>query len=225
MITVQLISFIGSPGSGKGTQARLLKSRAGVPTLSTGDLLRTRSSHESTASLLNTAKLNSGRLIPDEIVQDCLRGGILSLANCARIILDGFPRTRSQAVWLDSLARETRMPPPLVVLFALPRRVAVTRLNKRLTCSRCGRTYGYTSCNPSIDTVCVDDGTPLTRRPDDAPEAISRRLSIYEAEVESILQHYEPNRVDTVDAGRQPEKIFQELLTLRVFQETLGRSL
>jgi len=223
MTTVQLISFIGSPGSGKGTQARLLKARAGVPTLSTGDLLRARSNHESRARLLTT-KLNSGVLIPDEIVQGCIHEAIISLANCARIILDGFPRTRSQAVWLDSFARDTRMPPPLVVLFALPRGAAVTRLKERLTCIRCGRTYGYTSRNANTDRVCVDDGTALTRRPDDAPEAISRRLSIYEVEVESILRHYKPNRIIRVDAGRQPEEIFQELVCLRAFQ-VLGSSL
>lgn len=225
MTTRQLISFIGSPGSGKGTQARLLKERAGVPTLSIGDLLRARSNHESTASLLTTTKLNSGVLIPDEIVQDCIREGILSIPNCTRIILDGFPRTRSQAVWLETFARETRTPRPLVVLFNIPRRIVAKRFRERLTCTRCGRTYGYTSCNPSIEAVCDDDGAALTRRLDDTLEAISRRLSIYEAEVESILRHYEPDQIGRVDAGRHPEEMFQELVCLRPFQGMLGSSL
>jgi len=163
------------------------------------------------SSQTNCSKLYSGR----NLIACQLRASIL----------DGFPRTQSQAVWLDRLARETRMPSPLVVLFALSRSVAVKRLNKRLTCSGCGRTYGCTSCSPSIDSVCVDDGTALTRRSDNTPEAISRRLSIFEVEIESILRPYEPNRIDRVDAGRQPEEIFQELVFLRAFQGMLGSSL
>ena len=183
-----LILF-GAPGSGKGTQAKLLKQVLGLPHISTGDMLRERVALRDSLGLEVEGLLQSGTLVPDETVNtlvadriewpDCLPG----------FILDGYPRTVSQGKILVDLLK-TREIATVVVHLKVDYTVIVARLAGRRQCPVCGALYSLSPNAPTVSEVCDYDGSTLVVRDDDREEVVTERLKAYDRQTTPVLEYF-----------------------------------
>jgi adenylate kinase len=181
-----LILF-GPPGSGKGTQAKLLRQSLGIAHISTGDMLRERVASGDALGMEAAGIMQSGGLVPDAMVNRMVEDRIEQL-DCAKgFILDGFPRTVEQARQLAGVLA-VRHIDPLVVFLKVDYNVIIARLSGRRQCPTCGALYSVTSNAPSVSEVCDYDGSKLVVREDDRPEVVGERLRAYERQTEPVLE-------------------------------------
>jgi adenylate kinase len=203
---------MGAPGAGKGTQARLLQERKGLPQISTGDIFR--SVAQANTPLANEVReiQQAGRLIPDQVVirvveertsQDDCRNGY---------ILDGFPRTAAQAEMLEHLA-ERQGNGIKAILIDVPTELLMKRLTGRRTCPVCGEIYNIYFKPPKFDNRCdLHPERELLHRADDAPEKIQVRLETYASETAPLLNYYaRSNRMHRIDGTRNVEEIYNNI--------------
>jgi adenylate kinase len=205
--------FLGPPGAGKGTQARLVAGRLGIPHISTGDLFRENVEKRTPLGLAARSFMEKGELVPDELVNEMVRRR-LGEPDCERgFLLDGYPRTLPQAETLqEALRKREGCGPPVVVNLGVSYTVIVQRLGGRRICPVCQRTYNLVSQPPLSDSVCDDDGAGLQQRPDDREEAIRERLAAYEARTAPLIEHYKAGACFyDVNGDRSPEQIAEEL--------------
>jgi adenylate kinase len=189
------ILLMGAPGAGKGTQAKLLMQAWAVPQISTGDLLREmQKDPEKSASPLGQQILrvmDEGHLIPNELVEAIVMDRLGQPDTRRGYILDGFPRTLPQAVWLDERLSENK---ESMAVVAVNIQVSYTKLLRRITgrrsCPTCGRIYNIYFCLPEHETVCDVDGTALVQRHDDTEEVFAERMRTYEAMTAPVVEHY-----------------------------------
>eukprot|EP00735_Rhodelphis_limneticus_P007897 TRINITY_DN20598_c0_g1::TRINITY_DN20598_c0_g1_i1::g.12350::m.12350 TRINITY_DN20598_c0_g1::TRINITY_DN20598_c0_g1_i1::g.12350 ORF type:complete len:269 (-),score=2.45,sp/Q08480/KAD4_ORYSJ/45.29/2e-70,ADK/PF00406.17/1.2e-48,ADK_lid/PF05191.9/5.5e-11,ADK_lid/PF05191.9/3.8e+03,AAA_33/PF13671.1/1.4e-05,AAA_17/PF13207.1/0.0023,AAA_18/PF13238.1/0.094,Mg_chelatase/PF01078.16/0.04,RuvB_N/PF05496.7/0.19 TRINITY_DN20598_c0_g1_i1:316-1122(-) len=208
--------FFGPPGSGKGTQASLLQTNSTIGChLSTGELLRTEVNRVSPLGLQVRAILDGGGLVPDEIVIDLVRKKMVD-SNCFHsFILDGFPRTVSQAQKLDEMLRSHDSAIDQVVYFQVSDEVVMERLGGRLIHVPSGRTYHAIYAPPKIPGLDDFTGEPLIKRSDDAYETIRLRLMSYHTETEPVLAYYtSQDMVTHVDASQPPHIVHYIIKTL-----------
>ncbi len=202
------VVFLGPPGAGKGTQARGIAKRLGIPHISTGDIFR--ENVEKGTPLGQAAKsiLEAGDLVGDDLVNAMVRQR-LRHPDCRNgFLLDGYPRTIPQAQALQQLLQEDGQSGPVVVNLNVSYNVVVRRLSGRRVCPVCNRTYNLHSQPPAKDSVCDDDGASLQQRSDDREEAIRERLSAYEARTVPLVQFYKGDGcLFEVDADQSPEQI------------------
>jgi len=203
----RVVVLLGSPGSGKGTQAKKLTQLLGIPHISTGDLFRENVGNHTALGKQAKSFMDAGRLVPDEIVlkmlfdrvarQDCLSG----------YLLDGFPRTISQAEALDG------HPVQLSVFnLSVSDDVVMKRLSGRLTCSVCGNMYNRYFSPPAKEGICDQCGGKLIQRPDDRSEVIQERLKVYKKQTEPLIYYYESRGVlTTVDGEQSADAIHQQM--------------
>lgn len=203
----KIIVLIGAPGAGKGTQARLIHERLGLPQVSTGDMLRALREAED----IHTTQA-SGKLVSDDVVIGVVRDRT-SRDDCRNgYILDGFPRTLAQAMMLEDLAvaqaKEIR-----AIVVDVPVDVLVKRIIGRRTCPVCGEIYNTYFKPPKIEGVCdLHPGAKLTIRPDDSEERIRVRFQAFETETAPLTDYYEnSNRLYRVDGEQQTERIYREI--------------
>jgi adenylate kinase len=208
----KIIVLMGAPGAGKGTQARLLQERRGLPQISTGDIFRALSKSDSPLAEEVRGVLAAGRLVTDELVvrlveertsQDDCRGGY---------ILDGFPRTTVQAEMLERLAA-AQGHEIVAVLVDVPFDVLEKRMTGRRTCPLCGEIYNVYFKPPKSDDVCdLHPEARLTHRADDNAETIQTRLATYERDTRPLLDYYDASgRLRRVDGTRDPEAIYGDI--------------
>ena len=193
---VARLVLLGAPGAGKGTQAKLIAGRYGIPQISTGDLLR---EHVTSGTALGQAAktvMDRGELVPDQLVCDMVAER-LSRPDCRRgFILDGFPRTVAQAKWLDQLlagksyGEEGRKVRPLVINISVGYNQLWKRLTGRRSCPTCGRIYNIYFSPPRAGDVCDVEGSKLTMRGDDSEAVISERLKAYERQTLPLAEYY-----------------------------------
>lgn len=180
-----LILF-GSPGSGKGTQAKLLRQSLGVAHISTGDMLRERVDSGDGLGREVASLMQAGSLVPDETVNRLVEERI-ELPDCENgFILDGYPRTVAQARLLAGLLSAKQVS-PLVVHLKVDYNVIVARLSGRRQCPTCGALYSVTSNAPTVAEVCDYDGSKLVIREDDREEVVRERLNAYERQTTPVL--------------------------------------
>ena len=182
------VVFLGPPGAGKGTQAKILEERFGARQISTGDLLRKHVAEGTELGRQAKSFMDSGGLVPDDLIIAMMEG---ELAASGAFILDGFPRTVPQAEALDAMLLRLGKPLIAVLLFEADPAVLLRRLTGRWTNPRSGRSY-HTEFNPPR-TAGIDDedGGPLIQRPDDTAEVVSKRLATYEAQTAPLIGYYE----------------------------------
>jgi adenylate kinase len=207
------IVLFGSPGSGKGTQAKKLTLALGVPHISTGDMLRDRIRSGAETATAVVARMQSGALVADEVVNAMVEKR-LSEADAAKgFILDGYPRTLEQAKHLSEWLQARRIP-DVVIHLAVDYNVIIARLTGRRQCPRCGTLYNIASQPPKVDGLCDKDGEKLVIRDDDRESVIRGRLEAYERQTRPVLDYFKTNghRVKEVDASyASPEEVFAKI--------------
>ncbi len=188
MTRFSLILF-GPPGSGKGTQAKLLSQRLHWPHISTGDMLREHVQRKDDLGQRIAEVMQSGRLVPDDLVNRLVEIRIAQ-PDCERgFILDGYPRTIPQAGMLERLLTEKAFE-PVVVYLEVDYNKIVARLAGRRLCPQCGALYSLASNAPQIAQVCDYDGAALIVREDDREEVIRARLEAYDRQTLPLLDHF-----------------------------------
>ena len=181
-----LILF-GPPGSGKGTQAKLLRESLRIAHISTGDMLRERESSHDPLSEAALAIMKAGGLVPDEIVNEMVSERIEE-PDCANgFILDGYPRTVNQATLIPGLLAGKGID-VVVVHLKVDYNVIIARISGRRQCPQCGAVYGTTSKAPKVKGICDLDGTKLVVREDDRAEVVSERLRAYDRQTTPVLE-------------------------------------
>ncbi|HVH87387.1 MAG TPA: adenylate kinase [Terriglobales bacterium] len=207
------IILLGAPGAGKGTQARQIVERFGVPQISTGDLLRENVKLGTELGKQAKAVMDTGKLVSDDVVNDMVAERV-ARPDCARgYILDGFPRTVGQAEWLDGFlaARGSKLP-LRVIKISVNYDKLIQRLTGRRTCPICGTIYNIYTNPPKADEACDKEGARLTFRKDDSEEAIGTRLKAYEKETLPLTEYYRRRGILTeIDGDLPPERVTGEL--------------
>jgi adenylate kinase len=211
----KIIVLMGAPGAGKGTQARLLQERRGLPQISTGDMLRAKAQQQDSLAEEIRVVQASGKLASDDLVirvveertaQDDCRNGY---------VLDGFPRTTAQAEMLERLAVEQGHD-ILAILIDVPYELLERRATGRRSCPVCGEIYNIYSKLPRNDEVCdFHPNVKLEQRPDDTPERIKVRLDTYNEQTKPLLDYYERGgRLRRIDGTRDKEAIHKDIVDL-----------
>jgi adenylate kinase len=195
--------FIGPPGVGKGTYAKAVSEKFGIPHISTGDIFREEIKKGSELGKRVKEFLDKGLLVPDDIVIEVVKQR-LSMDDCRKgFILDGFPRTLQQAEALEQFAR-----PEWAFLFQARDETILERLGGRRVCPNCGAIYHIKYMPPKVPGICDKCGTPLIQRKDDTPEVIMERLKIYREQFTPIILFYkERGRLVEIEANEQADKV------------------
>ncbi|MCL5670707.1 MAG: adenylate kinase [Acidobacteria bacterium] len=210
----QILVFLGPPGAGKGTQARVVAKELGIPHISTGDILREAAQEKTSLGLAAKAKMNKGELVPDDVICEIVKQR-LSKPDCSGgAILDGFPRTIAQAEFLEGILQRTGRGEALVLNIDVETESIIRRLTGRRTCSTCGEIYNIYLNPPRQDGICDKDGGKLIQRADDNEEAIRTRFRAYEQDTLPLIDYYKRrNALHQVDGSGEPEVITERLLS------------
>lgn len=206
-----VLILLGAPGSGKGTLASILSEHLQVPHISTGDLFRENIREQTPIG--NQAKkfINHGNLVPDEVVLEMFFARLKG-PDCSKgVILDGVPRTTSQAEMLGKkLEASHRF---LTFVLDTDELLLIERICGRLVCQECGKSY-HKKYNPPEKSACDDCDGGLIQRPDDTKETLLKRLEIYQSETEPLINYYKkrPGKIHTVNGGQTKDKVFKEIL-------------
>ncbi len=183
----QLVILLGPPGGGKGTQAKLLAEEFGLVHFSTGDLLRDEVRRGTPAGIQARVYMEAGELVPDELLGRIVRERLAALGPGQGCILDGYPRSLSQAHYLEEIRGTT----PLTVLnIEVPEELLVQRLAGRRSCPVCGKVYNVHFSPPRVAERCDDCGSELQRRKDDQDEVIRERLRVYRETTRPVVDFY-----------------------------------
>jgi adenylate kinase len=208
----KIIVLMGAPGAGKGTQARLLQERLGLPQISTGDMFRALKEAKTPLAEEVRAIMEAGSLVPDDVTirvvrertgrEDCKLG----------YILDGFPRTPAQAAMLEKLAIEQGKNIQAILVDVPPVELEKRMVGRR-SCPVCGEIYNVYFKPPKTDNVCdLHPEAQLTHRADDNPETVQARLNTYESQTRPLLDYYrKSNLLHRVDGTGEPETIYADI--------------
>jgi adenylate kinase len=210
---VHAIVLFGSPGSGKGTQAKMLEQCLGIPHISSGDMLRERIRAGAEKGTGVAATMEAGSLVADDVVNQMVLERLRQPDATQGFVLDGYPRTKDQAehltTWFD-----TRAIREVVIHLAVDYNIVIARLTGRRQCPRCGTLYNIVSQPPKEDELCDLDGTKLIIRNDDREDVIRERLDAYERQTRPVLDYFlsAGRRVVEVEADNEPpERIYQRI--------------
>lgn len=200
--------FLGLPGAGKGTQARVLSERLGIPQISTGDTLREAVQEGTPLGIQARIYMDRGEYVPDAVMVRLVDERLHEPDASKGFILDGFPRTVPQARALDEVLAVAGTPLDAVVQFLITDDIAIRRITGRFTCPLCKRTYHEEWRPPAEDTLCDVDGTPLEKRNDEDTLTVKRRLAVYREQTQPLEAFYaERDLLRTVDAETPPDVV------------------
>ncbi len=207
------VVLMGGPGAGKGTQAKILCKKLGLPQIATGDLFRENLRENTELGQLARTYMNGGDLVPDEVTVGMVKER-LSRPDCANgALLDGFPRTISQADALETLLAEMDERVHIVPYIHVNPDLLLQRLAGRWTCSACGRVYHVLFNPPKQDGICDLDGSALYQRDDDTAETQKHRIAVYFKQTAPLLDYYKNKGLLVEINGEQSiEQVQKELL-------------
>jgi adenylate kinase len=206
--------LIGPPGSGKGTQAELLRDKNGFVHYSTGEVFRDHIARKTPVGLAVEEYVTSGRLVPDEVVLKVVNAFMAEHAG-KPTLFDGFPRTIPQAEGLDKVLVEHGQKVDMAVLVDLPDDEVVKRLTARRQCRKCSKIFNLTFKPPKVVGVCDDCSGELYQRKDDCEETIRDRLGVYHQQTEPVLHYYsEQGKLKRIDGALGRDRVYQEILKL-----------
>ncbi|MDI6890089.1 MAG: adenylate kinase [Thermodesulfovibrionales bacterium] len=204
--------LLGAPGAGKGTQAKKLIEKYGIPQISTGDILRAAVAQGTPLGKEAKSYMDKGELVPDSVVIGLVKERIAK-DDCKKgYILDGFPRNTAQAEALDKVLTEMGAPLDTSLVVDVDRDVLMKRLTGRRTCRNCQQMYNIYFSPPKKEGVCDKCGGELFQRDDDKEETIRRRLDVYDAQTAPLINYYKERRIlKSVEGIGSIDEIFKNV--------------
>lgn len=210
------IVMLGAPGAGKGTQAKLIAEKYHIPHISTGDIFRANIKNNTELGKKAKSYMDQGLLVPDELTCDLVVDRISQEDAADGYILDGFPRTIPQAEALTAALAARGEAIDFALDVEVPDENIVSRMSGRRACLGCGATYHLIYAAPAVEGICDKCGKELILRDDDKPETVSKRLDVYHAQTQPLIDYYKNAGVlHELDGTAEIEEIFasiQELL-------------
>lgn len=214
------VILMGAQGSGKGTQAERIGPELKLVKVATGDLFRSAIAQQSELGLQVKSIIEAGNLVPDELTNAIVQVRLSQIADQRKsgddvdgALFDGFPRTEAQARALDDILASQNVALNAVVEIDVPREKLVARLGGRRTCENCGAVYHVESDPPAVEGICDKCGGKLIQREDDKPEAIERRLALYDSSTKPLLDYYRSKGIlVTVNGDQQIDTVTEEIL-------------
>jgi len=204
--------LLGAPGSGKGTQAKILHRSLRIPHISTGDILRSEVQKKSALGLKVSEILASGQLVNDDLMKELVRVRLGESDAVNGYILDGYPRNKSQAEVLDQIIQSLKYFSPVAVYIELPESNLLARIVGRLSCGSCGSIFHEVLNPPKVALVCDSCGGDLMKRKDDTESTVKKRLEIYREETAPLLDFYKARGVlQTVSGLQKIEQITKDI--------------
>ena len=203
------IIMLGAPGAGKGTQAEIICAHFGIPTISTGNIIREALKSGTEMGLKAKEYTESGRLVPDEVVIGIIRERLVKDDCKAGFILDGFPRTIPQAEALDMMGIEINR----VINIDVADDNIVNRMSGRRVCEKCGASYHMVNKQPKVEGICDLCAGALVQRKDDHPDTVKERLNVYHSQTEPLIEYYsKQDKVYTVNGSAPIEEISKQII-------------
>ena len=211
------IVMLGPPGAGKGTQAKVMADKLGLIHISSGDLFRENLNNETELGKLAQTFMSKGELVPDDVTIAMVKER-LSRPDCSKgAVLDGFPRTPTQAEALETILKELGGQVNVVPYVSVPAEVLVDRLSGRWM-SHAGRVYHALYNPPKVKWIDDVDGTPLYQREDDKPETVRRRLDVYLEQTSPLIEHFRSQGILIEVDGTQPIEVVTEAILQAVHE-------
>ena len=209
------IIMLGAPGAGKGTQAKKIAAKYGIPHISTGDIFRANIKGGTELGMKAKSYMDQGQLVPDEITIGMLMDRIKE-DDCQKgYVLDGFPRTIPQAESLTKALADMGDKIDYAVNVDVPDQVIVTRMSGRRACLSCGATYHIVYNPTKQESVCDTCGSQLVLRDDDKPETVLNRLTVYHDQTQPLIDYYKKAGVlAEVDGTQNLDKVFQDIVSI-----------
>jgi adenylate kinase len=198
--------FLGPPGSGKGTQAKILAAKLGLTHLSTGEILRTEIAQGSELGRKAKKYMDAGALVPDELILEMIKDILQKSPD--GFIFDGFPRTAPQAKGLDELLRGLGMQIDAALFLSVSDAILISRLQGRFYCPKCGLDFNVNSRPPAKAGICDNCGDKLRQRSDDTDEVIKHRLEVYHKQTRVVEDYYRnQGLLIEIDGSQPPDKV------------------
>ena len=209
------IIMLGAPGAGKGTQAEKICDRYQIPHISTGDIFRANIKNGTELGKKAKQYMDQGALVPDELTCDLVVDRI-SQPDCAGgYVLDGFPRTIPQAEALDKALKARGEKVDFAIDVEVPDENIVKRMSGRRDCLNCGATYHLMYKPPKKEGICDNCGSELVLRDDDRPETVQKRLEVYHAQTQPLIDYYEKAGImHSVDGTQDIDKVFADITAI-----------
>ncbi len=209
------IIMLGAPGAGKGTQAKMIAEKYGIPHVSTGDIFRANIKNGTELGMEAKKYMDQGLLVPDELTVKILLDRVAQ-EDCANgYVLDGFPRTIPQAEVLDKALSELNETIDFAINVDVPEENIVRRMSGRRACLACGATYHIEHIPPKQEGICDTCGQPLVLRDDDKPETVLNRLKVYHEQTQPLIDFYTNKGVlKAVDGTVDMSDVFNAIVAI-----------
>jgi len=205
--------LLGAPGAGKGTQAKAIVEKYGIPQISTGDMLREAVAKGTELGKKAKEYMDKGELVPDEVVIGIVRDRLQEKDTEKGFILDGFPRTIKQAEALDEMLSELKKDIDAVINVAVPEEEVVKRIVNRRSCKNCGAVYHLIYKPPKEEGKCDKCGGELYLRDDDKEETVRERFSVYRAQTEPLIEYYsKKGLVKNIDGTKSIDEVTADIM-------------
>ncbi len=206
------IIMLGAPGAGKGTQAKLIAEKYGIPHISTGDIFRANIKEGTELGKEAKQYMDKGELVPDELTVRILLDRV-GRDDCKNgYVLDGFPRTIPQATVLDNEVAKLGEKIDYAIDVEVPDENIIRRMGGRRACPKCGATYHVEHIPPKKEGICDTCGSELVLRDDDKPETVKSRLEVYHKQTQPLIDHYsKQNILRTVDGTKDMNEVFANI--------------
>lgn len=212
---IMKIIMLGAPGAGKGTQAKRIAGKYGIPHISTGDIFRMNIKNDTELGKKAKTYMDQGLLVPDELVVDLVVDRVKD-SDCVKgYVLDGFPRTIPQAEALDAALEAIGEKMDYAVNVEVPDSNIVDRMSGRRACISCGGTYHLVHIPTKVEGICDVCGGELILRDDDQPETVKKRLAVYHEQTQPLIDYYtKKNILVEVDGTRDMSEVFEAIVTV-----------
>ncbi len=209
------IIMLGAPGAGKGTQAKMIAEKYGIPHVSTGDIFRANIKGGTELGMEAKKYMDQGLLVPDELTVKILLDRVAQPDCKNGYVLDGFPRTIPQAEVLEKALEEQGERIDFAINVDVPDENIVKRMSGRRACLKCGATYHLEHIPPKKEGICDACGTELVLRDDDKPETVLNRLKVYHDQTQPLIDFYTAKGVlRSVDGTRQMQDVFAAIVEI-----------